>query len=124
MVDSILSSTKNALGLPIDETAFDDVIVMHINSTFADLNQMGVGPEESFLIEDDLATWQDFFAGERNTASVKTYVYLAVRLLFDPPTTSYALSAMQAQIDKLGWRLNVQGEAVRHPWIAETATES
>ncbi len=111
MTDSILNNTKRVLGLQEDYDAFDADIILHINSVFGTLNQLGIGPEEGFLIEDAEATWSTFLAGDKRLNPVKTYVYLRVRLLFDPPNTAYLVSAMQDQIREMEWRLNVQRES-------------
>lgn len=112
---SILNTIKKALGLDSSYDVFDADIVMHINSTFATLNQLGVGPEEGFNIEDDSATWQDFLGlvETNKLLSVKSYMYLKVRLLFDPPTTSFAIDAMKKSAEEYEWRLNVQTENSR-----------
>lgn len=110
MSDSILTSTKKVLGLDEDYTAFDPDILMHINSVFSTLCQLGIGPAGGFAIEDATAEWVDFLGGDPRLNSVKTYVYLRVRLLFDPPTTSFVQDSMKRQIEELEWRLNVQWE--------------
>jgi hypothetical protein len=110
MTDSILNSTKKTLGLAEDYTAFDIDVLMHINSIFSVLNQLGVGPAVGFSIEDDTAVWSDFLEDDLRLNDVKTYMYLRVRMLFDPPTTSFHLSAMKEQIEEFGWRINVYRE--------------
>jgi hypothetical protein len=111
MSDSILDSTKKILGIDPSYTPFDLDIMTHINSVFFTLNQLGIGPAEGFMIEDSSAVWNDFIGGEDfNLNAVKTYVYLRVRLLFDPPTTGYLIDAMKQQIQELEWRLNVHRE--------------
>lgn len=121
MTESILNSTKKILGIEADYTAFDVDIMMHINSIFAVLHQIGIGPEEGFTIVDDGAVWSDFITDNRQN-SVKTYVYLRVRLLFDPPTTSFHQEALKQQYQELEWRLNVvrEGDKWTHP--SPTAT--
>jgi hypothetical protein len=91
--------------------------MMHINSVFVTLNQLGIGPENGFAIEDALPTWADFLGDDLRYNSVKTYVYLRVRLLFDPPATSFLISAMKEQVQELEWRLNVhrEGESWTNP---------
>lgn len=111
---SILRSTKKALGLPEDYTVFDVDVIMHINTVFAFLNQLGVGPEEGFSIEDDTAVWEDFTTDVRLNA-VKSYVYLRVKLLFDPPATSFAISAFEKQVSEMEWRLNMSYETYTNP---------
>lgn len=110
MIASILNSTKRTLNLADDYTAFDPDITMHINSVFSTLSQLGVGPDMGFMIEDDTATWDAFLGSDPRLNHVKTYVYLRVRLLFDPPATGYHTTAIEQQIKELEWRLNVQRE--------------
>lgn len=105
MIDSILTGTKKILGIEADYTAFDHDIMMHINSVFGTLAQLGIGPPEGFMIDDETATWHDFFGDNLLYNPVITYVYLRVRLLFDPPTTSYLVEATKAQILELEVRL-------------------
>ena len=110
MTNSILDSTKKNLGIAADYTAFDQDILMHINSAFSTLNQLGIGPVDGFMIEDETAVWDDFLLSDLRLNSVKTYVYLSVRLLFDPPPTSFTLSALTEQKKELEWRLNTYRE--------------
>jgi hypothetical protein len=110
--DSILTSTKKVLGLDADYTPFDTDILMHINSAFATLHQLGVGTETPFYIEDATPTWSAFLGNDARLNSVKTYVYLKVRLVFDTPGTSYLIQAMERQITELEWRLNVADDTV------------
>jgi hypothetical protein len=112
---SILNSTKKILGIAEDYTAFDLDIITHINTAFSTLTQLGVGPSAGFMIEDDTAVWGDFIIDNTEYNSVKSYVFLRVRLLFDPPTTSYLINAYQEQIRELEWRLNVRREETE--WI-------
>jgi len=112
MTESILDSVKKVLNLSSDYTAFDQDIILHINAVFSTLNQLGVGPESGFMIEDKDAVWSDFLGGDLRLNNIKTYVYLRVRMLFDPPTIGYLVTAMQDQIKELEWRINVQRESV------------
>lgn len=112
MIESILDSTKHALNLAEDYTPFDQDIILHINSVFSTINQLGVGPDAGFMIEDKNAVWSDFLEGDLRYNNIKTYVYLRVRLLFDPPTIGYLVEAMKEQIKELEWRINVQREGV------------
>jgi len=118
MSDSILNTTKKILGIEADYTAFDEDIMMHINSVFATLNQMGIGPVDGFAIDDAVATWDSFTNGNRKLNSVKTYVYLRVRMLFDPPTTSYLIGALKEQVAEFEWRLSTyrEGESWTSPF--------
>jgi len=111
METSILNSTKKILGLAPDYTVFDHDVITHINTAFSILTQLGVGPPMGFMIEDETAEWTDYVLDDDfQYNSVKTYVYLKVRQLFDPPQTSYLISAMERQIEELEWRLNVHRE--------------
>jgi hypothetical protein len=111
-MDSILNGTKKILGLNSDYLAFDFDIITHINAAFSTLNQLGVGPEDGFFIEDSTANWEDFLVPANQLNLVKTYVYLKVRFLFDPPTTSFLLEAMNNQIKEYEWRLNLFREVL------------
>ena len=111
MEQSILISTKKILGIEEDYTVFDLDIITHINSAFSTLTQLGVGPANGFMIEGVDELWIDFIADEDpQYNSVRSYVYLKARQLFDPPQTSYLISAMEKQILELEWRLNVHRE--------------
>lgn len=110
MTESILKSTKKNLNLPDDYDVFDPDVIMHINSVFSTLHQLGLGPAQGFEIEDDQAVWNDFTLGSLPLNAVKTYIFLRVRLLFDPPATSFHIQALKEQILELEWRLNVQRE--------------
>jgi hypothetical protein len=109
--DSILSSVKKVVGLDDSYDVFDLDIMMHINSVFSDLNQLGLGPTLGFEITGDTETWDAFTNGDPLLNSVKSYVYLRVKLLFDPPTTSFAITAQEEQVRKAEWRLNVLRES-------------
>lgn len=110
MEASILTSTKKILGIAEDYTVWDLDIITHINSAFSTLTQLGVGPAVGFAIEDKTTNWEDFIGDDLQLNSVRTYIFLRVKLLFDPPTTSYAITAAQDQIEQLEWRLNVHRE--------------
>ena len=89
-MESILTSIKKLLGLGAEYTHFDPDIIMHINTVFFDLNRIGVGPEEGFMIEDDTTTWLDYIPDQAKFEAVKTYVYIKVKLVFDPPPSPAA----------------------------------
>lgn len=107
MTTSILDSVKKVIGLASDYDEFDADIIMHINSVFSTLNHLGVGPENGFSIEDATTTWDAFIGTDSRMNFVKTYVYLKVRLLFDPPATGYLVDSMEKQAQELEWRMNV-----------------
>jgi|SRR5580765_3044905 hypothetical protein len=110
MEQSILTSTKKILGIAANYTVFDLDIITHINSAFSTLTQLGVGPAEGFMIQGVDEEWEDFIADDLQYNSVKSYVFLKTRQLFDPPQTSYLISAVERQIQELEWRLNVHRE--------------
>ena len=107
METSILTSIKKMLGVAEDYTEFDEDIITHINSVFLNLTQLGVGPEEGFMIEDDTAVWEDFIDDSIQLQAVKTYMYLKIKLLFDPPLSSSVTESFTRMIAELEWRLNV-----------------
>lgn len=106
-MDSILTSIKKLLGITADYEHFDPDIIMHINSVFMTLQQLGVGPATGYSIIDEDATWDEFLPTGMQLEAVKTYMYTKVRLAFDPPTSSAVLQAMERQASELEWRLNV-----------------
>lgn len=109
-MDSILTSIKKLLGIDEEYTQFDDDIIMHINTVFLNLTQLGVGPPEGFSIEDDSTIWEDFIEDNMQLQAVKTYMYLKVKLFFDPPLSSSVIESMNHMISELEWRLNVAVE--------------
>lgn len=110
--DSILTSVKKILGITEECTDFDPEIIMHINSVFMALTQLGVGPKEGFFIEDAQDYWDDFLDDIEQLEAVKTYVGLRVRLIFDPPSSSAAVESFNRTISELEWRLNVAAESI------------
>lgn len=121
MITSILTSVKKNLGLDESYEFFDADILLYINGVFSTLNQLGIGPEVGFMIEDKDTTWDAYLVDDLRLNSVKTYMYLKVRLLFDPPVTSFAIEAMNQQAKELEWRLNVvrEGDA----WVDPNPVE-
>lgn len=100
---TILEEVKKQVGIVPDYDAFDDQLMMCINSAFATLHQLGVGPEEGFLVEPE-TEWEDYISTAR-LAFVKSYVSMKVRVMFDPPTSSFALDAINKQIAEYEWRI-------------------
>lgn len=109
-MESILTSVKKQLGIVAEYTHFDTDLIIHINSVFSILNQLGVGPENGFAITDSTATWSEFLNNDLRLELVKSYVYLKVRLLFDPPTSSALLDSMNRMANEFEWRLNVAAD--------------
>ena len=111
-MESILTSIKKLLGIAEEYTHFDADLIMHINSVFATLTQIGVGPSVGFSIADDHAVWGDFTDDANALASVKSYMHLKVRLLFDPPTSSAVMTSMEKLISEFEWRLHLAAEVM------------
>jgi hypothetical protein len=115
MEQSILKSTKKVLGVADDDTSFDFDIINYINSEFSILSDLGVGPEDGFVIEDESEEWDAYLSDDAiKLSKVKTCVFLRARLLFDPPTVSYLLDATKQQLQEHEWRLNVNREATEY----------
>ena len=113
-MDSILTSIKKMLGITEEYEHFDADLIMHINSVFMILRQLGVGPESGYQIVDKTNTWDEFNAGSVDMASVKSYMFLKVKMLFDPPTSGIVTNATQEQIKELEFRLNIANDT--HEW--------
>ena len=111
MTDSILTTIKKLLGITEEYEHFDQDSIMHINSVFMILTQLGVGPSNGFSISDKTATWDEFIEEGTNLEAVKSYVYMKVRLLFDPPLSSAVMECINRSINELEWRLNVSAES-------------
>lgn len=112
MDESILTSVKKMLGPEEDYEHFDPDLIVHINSVLATLNQLGVGPDNGFFIRDKAAKWSDFIGDDQLMNLVPTYVYLKVRQLFDPPTTAATQEALEREVNRYEWRINVAAERV------------
>ena len=107
-MESILTSIKKLLGIAEEYEHFDNDIIMHINSVFMILTQLGVGPSKGFVITDSSASWDDFLPeGGEKLQAIKTYMYMKVRLMFDPPTSSAVMESMNRMVNEFEWRLNV-----------------
>ena len=108
-MDNILDSIKKLLGINPEYHAFDQDIIMHINTVFVILNQLNIGPSDGFFIEDGSEEWADYITASNENA-VRTYVYLKVRLMFDPPTSSVLMDSINNTLAELEWRLCLEGE--------------
>lgn len=106
-MDSILTSIKKLLGIAEEYEQFDTDLIIHINSAFSTLTQLGIGPEEGFFIEDETATWSNYIQDNNMLGHVKTYVFLKTKVLFDPPTSATILEAYNRSIIELEFRLTV-----------------
>lgn len=109
-MNSILDEIKKMLGLASDYTEFDQDVVVHINTAIMALQQMGVGISDPFYITGKEQIWDEFLDGHEDLEAVKTYIYLRVRMTFDPPTSSAVIDAMNRTMSELEWRLNVRAD--------------
>lgn len=103
--DSILDSIKQPLGASPDDTTFDPDIIIHINGVFMTLAQLGVGPDVGFYISDNTALWGSFVSDKFITEAIKSYMYIRVRLIFDPPASSVMVAALEKSADQYEWRI-------------------
>jgi hypothetical protein len=115
METSILNSTKKVLGVDLDDHSFDLDILTYINSALSTVTDLGVGPPTGVAVEDETTDWSELAEELVILSKVKTYVFLRVRMLFDPPATSYLVTAMENQIQSHEWRLNENREQSR--WV-------
>mgnify|MGYP007112200761 CR=1 FL=1 len=108
---SILDSVKKVIGMDPSYTAFDEDVIMHINTAFSKLFQLGVGPKEfPFAIESNADTWGSFLGSRTHINMVKTFVCMSVRLIFDPPPTSFGIAAVQTELKEMEWRLKIMDD--------------
>ena len=113
---SILKSIKTVIGIEIDDTSFDDELILHINSVLTlNLLQLGIGPETGISISSDVETWDQFLSEKELILleSVKSYVGLNVKMVFDPPTSSSHLEALKNTINEYEWRLSIQPSFIK-----------
>ena len=110
-MDSILTTIKKLLGLTEEYDQFDRDIIIHINSIFSILTQLGVGPSDGFFIADKSAMWRDFLDDNIKLEHVKSYMFLKVKLLFDPPSSTSAIESYNRMISEFEWRINVEVES-------------
>lgn len=115
VTDSILDDTKKVLNIPSESPVFDQDIILHVNSVFSTLKQLGVGPDDGFMISDNTATWASYIEGKNGLNMVKTYIYLRVRLIFDPPSTGFVTDSFKSQISELEWRLMTEADTFTYP---------
>lgn len=117
MEESILKTIKEALGIVDDYTAFDSQIIMHINSVFMILNQIGIGPEGGYQIQDKADAWSEFIKksdwDDESFNLVKTYIAIKVKMIWDPPSSNALLDVYQRQIDEFEYRLNLRSEEIK-----------
>ena len=107
MANSIFKSVKKVVGLLGDDGSFDEDILLHINSVVSTLRQLGLSIPAEFHVEDDVQTWRDLLGEFRDLDLVKSYMTMKVRLMFDPPSSSFGLASMTEMVKELEWRINV-----------------
>jgi hypothetical protein len=115
---SILKTVKNSLGLDVNNASFDPEVILYINTVLATLNQIGVGPENGFQIVDAVATWDNLLGSDLRLNNVQSYVYLQVKLLFDPPQSSFAIEAIERMAKELSTRIYLLREV--ETWVDPT----
>lgn len=111
-MDSILNSVKKDLNVSLDDDFFDPELIMHINSVFSILAQLGVGPKSGFSISDDKAVWSDFLGDNALLNVVKSYLPKKVKLVFDPPNTGPLSEALNKTLSELEWRIMVIADPI------------
>lgn len=115
MDESILDSIKQLLGIAKEDDAFDNDILVNINSVFSTLYQLGVGTKEHYFVTNGEETWIAIFAEEQDLIDfIKLYTYMKVRVIFDPPTSSFVLESLNKQIQEIEWRITVQAESPKY----------
>lgn len=112
MEESILLTIKKLIGMDVNYNAFDQDLIVAINSSFTILNQLGVGPLKAFCITGSEETWDQFFSDSRKVQLIKSYIYLRCRLLFDPPTSGVLHEAVERQISEFEWRLSIESDRI------------
>lgn len=113
MQESILVSVKKLLGIAPEYEVFDTDIILHVNSALSVLTQLGIGPSKGYMIRDANDMWSDFVKDDPRQELLKVYVYLRVRLIFDPPSSSSVIEAINNQIKEYEWRLTVISDELK-----------
>lgn len=111
--DSILNTIKKLLGINPENTDFDMDIIIHINSVFSTLRQLGIGNENGYKITNSQNLWNEFIDDNKYLEEVKSYMYLKVRLLFDPPQNSFLVDSFKKSIDEYEWRFTVISDEIK-----------
>ena len=108
MTESILNTIKKMLGVPVEDSAFDSDVLVHINGALSTLTQLGVGPVDPILVANKDTEWSSLTIDPTVQGMAKQFIYLTVKLLFDPPSTSFVIESYAKTIQELTWRLEVQ----------------
>lgn len=107
MEESILKTIKQLVGCPDDFEQFDLDLTIHINSSFATLTHLGIGPKEGYRITGVDNVWSEFEDDPQKLSLIKDYVYIKTRLLFDPPTNGSLMDSLTEQLKEMEWRLYI-----------------
>lgn len=110
-MDSILTSIKKLLGIVEEDTSFDVDVIMHINSAFSELTQIGFGPKDGYSIIGKENLWSEIISDKKTLEMIKTYIYLKVKIIFDPPLNSSTLETYKQEIERYEWRINSEVES-------------
>lgn len=121
-MESILTSIKKMLGIEEEYTHFDEELIMYINSVLMGLTQIGVGPAEGYSIKDRNDFWADYLGNNTNLEAVKSYIYMKVRLIFDPPSSGFVLDSIERLTKEMEWRLNINVDPST-PYVPVTPTD-
>lgn len=115
--DSILNTIKRSLDIATDDTSFDTALLIHINTVFSDLYQLGLGTygSDEYELIDEAGLWLTAVGLQKNLSMIKSYMVLRIRLIFDPPATGFTTTSMQNQIDKMEWRIKVAASSLPNP---------
>lgn len=113
MQESILLTIKQMLGIPSEYSVFDEELAVYINTVIAALRQLGVGTENGFAITGENESWEDYIGDTLMYENVKAYIYLKVRMMFDPPSSSFVLEAFKNQAAEIEWRIYIQADEDR-----------
>lgn len=117
VANSIIDDIKLALGVPVENAEFDAEIIMHINSVIAELVQLGVGDQAvGYSVVNSQDTWDELISTEKRLNHVKSFMFLKVKMLFDPPTIGYVLTAIEHQIEQAQWRVMVAQDDIIDPY--------
>lgn len=107
-MESILLTIRSMLGIQEEYDGFDTALIANINTAIFSLSQVGIGPDGGFTVTDEDDQWADLYSGVGNLQGVKTYIFLSVRMVFDPPGTSFLLKSTEATMNEILWRLQVE----------------
>ena len=110
-MESILDTIKQLLGIPADDDSFDTDVKVNINAAIFTLSQIGIGPSNGYIVTSNTQMWNDYIGSSLiNLEGVKNYIYLKTKLVFDPPTNSTTIQAINDSLKELEWRMQLAVE--------------